>query len=53
LMKHVLGTGAPTVTLGTLDTRRSALMPAPAQSAALMAAVDSVLADIAAIWPTV
>ena len=53
LMTHVVGSGAPTVILSSLDTRRSALMPAPVQSAALMATVDSVLADIAVIWPTV
>lgn len=53
LMAHVVGAAAPTAILGALDTRRSALMPATAQSKALITTVDLVLADIAAIWPTV
>jgi hypothetical protein len=36
-----------------LDARRSKLFPFSAQSLSLMKTVDAVLADIAAIWPSV
>lgn len=53
LMTHVVGTLAPSALLGALDVRRSALANASASTVTLMSTVDSVLADIAAIWPTV
>jgi hypothetical protein len=53
LMKHVLGAFVPSASLGALDVRRSMLAAAPMNAAARMSTVDSVLADIAAIWPTV
>jgi hypothetical protein len=52
-MKHVLGAFVPSASLGALDVRRSVLVAAPMSAAAMMSTVDSVLADIAAIWPTV
>jgi len=53
LMTHVVGTAAPLAVLGALDVRRSVLINATASTAVLMSTVDSVLGDIAAIWPTV
>lgn len=53
LMTQVVGTFARSAVLGALDVRRSMLVNASAGTAALISAVDSVLADIAAIWPTV
>jgi hypothetical protein len=53
LMTHLFSATGPSALLGALDVRRSALMNATANSAALMSSIDAVLADIAAIWPTV
>ena len=53
LMTHVIAVSAPMALLGALDVRRSTLVNATANAAALMSTVDSVLADIANIWPTV
>jgi hypothetical protein len=53
LMTHLFTGAAPSALLGALDVRRSALMNATANSVALMSSIDAVLADIAAIWPTV
>ena len=53
LMTKVVGTFAPSAQLGALDVRRSMLVSASASTAAAMSTVDSVLADIATIWPTV
>ncbi len=53
LMTHVVGTSAPLALLGALDVRRSVLANATVNAAALMNTVDSVLDDIATIWPTV
>jgi hypothetical protein len=54
LMTHVLGSFAPSGTvMGVLDMRRSKLIPAAGNTQALMATVDSVIADIASIWPAV
>ena len=53
LMTQVIGPLAPTAGLDALDARRSKLIPFTAQSLSLMKTVDAVLADIAAIWPTV
>ncbi len=53
LMTNVVGASAPFALLGALDARRSVLVKASASTAALMSTVDSVLGDIATIWPTV
>jgi hypothetical protein len=53
LMTHVVGAFAPSTSLGALDVRRSMLVRANGRTATLMGMADSVLADMAAIWPTV
>jgi hypothetical protein len=54
LMASVLGLMVPPgVNMSVLDVRQSKLMSAQANSGKLMPMVDAVLADIAAIWPTV
>ena len=44
---------SPDVAMGVLDVRRAKLTLANGDSAKLMPMVDGVLADIAAIWPSV
>jgi hypothetical protein len=53
LMTHLFAVSVPSARLGALDVRRATLMNATASASSLMSTVDAVLADIAAIWPTV
>lgn len=54
LMTQVLGPQvAANTTMSTLDMRRATLFSAIGNSTKMLAAIDAVLSDIAAIWPTV
>jgi hypothetical protein len=53
LMTCLFMPSVPTALLGALDVRRSTLINATANAASLMNTIDSVLADMATIWPTV